>query len=419
MPNSTIKGSSKPILIIGALFFVFGFVTWLGSVLIPYLKIACQLNNLESYLVAFSFYISYLIMAIPSAWVLKFTGFKNGISLGLLLMALGTLIFVPAALVREYSVFLLGLFVQGAGLAILQTASNPYVTILGLRESAAKRISIMGISNGIAGIIAPIILGSIILDNTDEIQSRLLSMTSLQQTIELDALAHRVIIPYLIMAFILVVLSVFTYFSGLPEIDTDHENEEVAAANINKHSIFQFPHLLIGVFTLFLYVGVEVIAGDTIISYGSSQGIALSTAKYFTSATLSAMLLGYLIGIICIPNYFSQELALKVASILGIVFAVCAIFSQGYTSVLFIALLGLSNSLMWPSIWPLAIADLGRFTKIGSSLLIMAIGGGAVLPLAYGHLTDIINPQDAYWIVVPCYLMIWYFAVYGHKIRSV
>ena len=419
MPNRDIKGSSKPILIIGALFFVFGFVTWLGSVLIPYLKIACQLNNLESYLVAFSFYISYLIMAIPSAWVLKFTGFKNGISLGLLLMALGTLIFVPAALVREYSVFLLGLFVQGAGLAILQTASNPYVTILGPLESAAKRISVMGICNGIAGIIAPIILGSIILDNTDEIQSRLLSMNVAQQIIELDALAHRVIIPYLIMALILIILSVFTYFSGLPEIDTDHEDEEIAAANINKHSIFQFPHLLIGVFTLFLYVGVEVIAGDTIISYGSSQGIALSTAKYFTSATLSAMLLGYLIGIICIPKYFSQELALKVASILGIVFAVCAIFTQGYTSVLFIALLGLSNSLMWPSIWPLAIADLGRFTKIGSSLLIMAIGGGALLPLAYGHLADIINPQDAYWIVVPCYVMIWYFAVYGHKIRSV
>lgn len=196
MPNNAKTGTSRPILIIGALFFVFGFVTWLGSVLIPYLKIACQLNNLESYLVAFSFYISYLIMAIPSAWILKYTGFKRGISLGLLLMALGTLIFVPAALVREYGVFLLGLFVQGAGLAILQTASNPYVTILGPRESAAKRISVMGICNGIAGIIAPIILGSIILDNTDEIQSRLLSMNMVQQTIELDALAHRVIVPY-------------------------------------------------------------------------------------------------------------------------------------------------------------------------------------------------------------------------------
>ncbi len=410
--------AKRSIIIIGALFFVFGFITWLGSVLIPYLKIACELNNFESYLVAFSFYISYLVMAIPSAWVLKKTGFKKGISLGLIIMAAGALIFIPAAIMRTYSLFLLGLFVQGAGLAILQTASNPYITILGPRESAAKRISVMGICNGIAGIIAPIILGAIILENADEIQTKLGTMNFSQKMIELDALANRVIIPYLIIAIILAVLSVFIYHSSLPEIDTDHEDEKVAAANIHKTSIFQFPHLLIGVLTLFLYVGVEVIAGDTIINYGASQGIALSTAKFFTSCTLSAMLAGYLIGIVCIPKYLSQELALKASSILGIIFVITAIFTNGYISVLFIALLGLTNSLMWPAIWPLAIADLGRFTKIGSSLLIMAIGGGALLPLLYGYLADTVNPQDAYWIIVPSYMMIWYFAARGHKIRS-
>lgn len=410
--------SARPIIIIGVLFFVFGFVTWLGSVLIPYLKIACRLNNFESYLVAFSFYISYLVMAIPSAWVLKYTGFKKGISLGLSIMAAGALIFIPAAITRTYIIFLLGLFVQGAGLAILQTASNPYITILGPRESAARRISVMGICNGVAGIIAPTILGSIILENADGITNKLPSLSPLQQTIELDALASRVIIPYIIVAVILAALSVFIYYSSLPEIDTDHEDDALAAANSHKNSIFQFPHLLIGAFALFLYVGVEVIAGDTIINYGASQGIALSTAKFFTSCTLSAMLAGYLIGIVCIPKYFSQELALKVSTLLGILFTITAIFTNGYISVLFIALLGLTNSLMWPAIWPLAIADLGRFTKIGSSLLIMAIGGGALLPLLYGHLADIINPQEAYWIVVPCYIVIWYFATWGHKIRS-
>lgn len=417
MPNNTIKDSSRPIIIIGSLFFVFGFVTWLGSVLIPYLKIACELNNFESYLVAFSFYISYFFMAIPSARILKITGFKKGISLGLFVMALGTLTFIPAALAREYSIFLIGLFIQGTGLAILQTASNPYVTILGPRESAARRISVMGICNGVAGIIAPILLGSVILDNTDELQTQLLGMNPAQKLNELNMLAHRVIIPYLIMAIILIILSGLTHISGLPEIDTDQENQEVAKANSNKHSIFQFPHLLIGVITLFLYVGVEVIAVDTIINYGVSQGLALSTAKYFSSATLFAMLLGYLIGIISIPKYFSQELALKVSSVLGILFALCAIFTQSYVSILFISLLGFCNSLMWPSIWPLAIADLGRFTKIGSSLLVMAIGGGAVLPLAYGHFADTTSPREAYWIVVPCYVVIWYFAVYGNKIR--
>lgn len=418
MISNLSKILTKPITIIGILFFVFGFVTWLGSVLIPYLKIACELNNLESYLVAFSFYISYLIMAIPSAQVLKITGYKKGMSAGLALMAIGSIIFIPAALSRTYIIFLIGLFVQGTGLAILQTASNPYITILGPRESAARRISVMGICNGIAGIIAPVILGSIILDNADLIQDNLIHLTEEQKLLELQSLADRVILPYLIITFILIALSIFVYFSNLPEADTDHEDEELAAANINKTSILQFPHLLLGVLTLFLYVGVEVIAGDTIISYGASEGIPLTTAKYFTSATLSAMLAGYLIGIISIPKYIKQETALIVSAVLGILFALTAVFTSGLTSVIFIALLGLSNSLMWPSIWPLAIADLGRFTKIGSSLMIMAVGGGALLPLLYGHLADTFNHRDAYWMVVPCYLMILYYSVYGHKIRK-
>jgi glucose/galactose transporter len=318
---------------------------------------------------------------------------------------------------RTYLVFLLGLFVQGAGLAILQTASNPYITILGPRESAAKRISVMGICNGIAGIIAPIILGSVILENADSIKNKLLTMNQAQQVAQLNVLANRVIIPYILMAVVLAILSVFIYYSGLPEVDTDLEDEDIAAANVHKNSIFQFPHLLIGAFTLFLYVGVEVIAGDTIINYGSFQGIALSTAKFFTSCTLTAMLTGYFIGIVCIPKYFTQELALKVAAVCGVIFAAVAIFTSGYISVLFIALLGLANSLMWPAIWPLAIADLGRFTKIGSSLMIMAIGGGAIMPLLYGRLADKFNPQHAYWIVIPCYIVIWYYATFGHKIR--
>lgn len=411
------KTGLSPIAIIGALFFVFGFITWLNSVLIPYLKIACELNNFESYLVAFAFYIAYLVMAIPSGAVLKVTGFKKGMAAGLFVMAIGALIFIPAAISRTYMLFLLGLFVQGTGLALLQTASNPYITIIGPRESAAKRISIMGICNKVAGAIAPIVLGAITLKNADSLISRLQTMDAAQKALELDALASRVIVPYILIIIVLVILAFLTYKSGLPEIDTDTEDETVAAANTRKTSIFQFPHLLLGVVTLFFYVGAEVMAGDTIISYGSSQGIELSTAKFFTTFTLIAMIVGYIIGIICIPKYFSQENALKVSAMLGLVFSFVAIFSQGYTSVLFIALLGLANSLMWPAIWPLAIADLGRFTKIGSSFLIMAIAGGALLPLLYGRLADVFNPREAYWILVPCYLFIAYYAMWGHKIR--
>ena len=412
------KQGLNPIIIIGSLFFIFGFVTWLNSVLIPYLKIACELNNFESYLVAFAFYIAYLVMAIPSTWVLKRAGFKNGMSVGLAVMAAGALVFIPAALTRTYSLFLLGLFIQGTGLAVLQTASNPYITILGPIESAARRISIMGICNKVAGAIAPIVLGAITLKNADELSNRILNMSAAEKAAALDELAKRVILPYIFIVVILVILAILIYYSTLPEIDTDKEDAAVASSNTNKRSILQFPHLLLGVLTLFLYVGVEVMAGDTIISYGSSQGIELETAKFFTTCTLIAMLVGYIVGIIAIPKYLSQAMALKICAVLGVIFSIAAIFTDGYISVLFIALLGLANSLMWPAIWPLAIADLGRFTKIGSSLLIMGICGGALIPLLYGWLADIANPQQAYWIMVPCYLFIWYYAVSGHKIRN-
>ena len=409
------KAIVNPIVIIGALFFIFGFITWMNGVLIPYLKIACELNNFEAYFVAFAFYISYFVMAVPASKVLKVFGFKNGMAVGLLIIAVGALLFIPAAMNRTYIIFLGGLFVQGTGLAVLQTASNPYITILGPAESAAKRISIMGICNKIAGAIAPVFLGTITLKGIDQLTLRLKSMNSAQKAMELDALALRVIIPYIIIIVVLVLLALLIYFSGLPEIDTDHEDEAVAAQNSGKTSVTQFPHLILGVIALFLYVGVEVLAGDSIISYGASQHIALSTAKFFTSCTLISMIVGYIIGIICIPKYITQRNALVLSSILGLVLTVFAVSTSGYVSVLCIALLGLANSLMWPAIWPLALAGLGRFTKIGSSLLVMGIAGGAVIPLLYGRLVDVSSATTAYLILLPAYLFIAYFASIGYK----
>ncbi|HZJ37371.1 MAG TPA: sugar MFS transporter [Gillisia sp.] len=411
--------TNRSIIIIGALFFIFGFVTWLNSVLIPYLKIACELNNFQSYFVVTAFYISYLVMALPSAWILKVTGFKKGMSLGLLVMAVGALIFIPAAYTRTYQLFLLGLFVQGTGLAILQTAANPYITILGPIESAAKRISIMGICNKIAGALAPIALGAIALKNVDALVEELKTMNLAEKATALNVLSERVIVPYLIMMGVLILLAIFIYFSSLPEIDTDKEDETLAKTNINKKSIFQFPHLLLGALAMFLYVGVEVMAGDTVISYGASQGIPFTTAKFFATYTLTAMIVGYIIGIYAIPRFITQEKALKVSAILGIVLGLGAIFTDGFISVLFISLLGLANALVFPAIWPLAIDGLGRFTKVGASFLIMALSGGAIIPLLYGALTDSWNPQSAYWILIPCYLFILYYASYGYKIRKI
>jgi glucose/galactose transporter len=406
-----------PIIIIGALFFIFGFVTWLNATLIPYLRIACELSAFESFWVTFAFYISYFVMALPSSWVLKKTGFKNGMSVGLITMAFGALVFIPAAMTRTYGLFLTGLFIQGTGLAVLQTASNPYVTILGPIESAAKRISIMGVANKFAGILSPIILGAVVLVGIDELVVELESMDQAARAAELDILAAKVILPYVIMAIVLIILAALIRYSALPDVEGETTGEDNAVTS-EKTSITQYTYLWLGVISIFVYVGVEVIAVDTLISYGNFLGFGFSDAKFFASFTLTAMIIGYFFGIIAIPKFISQENALKWFAILGVLFSVIAIFTGGFTSILMIAALGFANSIMWPAIWPLAIDGLGKFIKTGSALLIMGIAGGAILPLLYGYLADIetIGAQQAYWVMVPCYLFILFFATKGHKI---
>ena len=411
-PNYTAQ-----IIIIGILFFIFGFVTWLNSTLIPYLQIACELETSEAVLVTFAFYISYAVMAFPSSWVLKKTGYKNGMMWGLICMAIGAAIFIPAAQARAYGLFLTGLFVTGTGLALLQTASNPYITILGPIESAAKRISIMGICNKGAGALAPLIMGAFLLKDSEALVNRLKTMDLAQKAAELDALAARVILPYIIIVIVLIGLAVFVYFSNLPEVKA--EGEEVAKdseVHNDGKTIFSFPYLWIGFVTLFLYVGVEVMAGDIIQIYGKAIGISLDIAKHFTTYTMIGMLIGYLIGIVTIPKYMSQTTALKGSAILGLIFTLLAIFTSGYTSVLFIALLGLANALVWPALWPLALHGLGRFTKTAAALLVVGIAGGAVIPKVWANLGERIGFQQAFWIMVPCYIFIFYFATYGYKV---
>lgn len=415
--NGQKNSYATSIIIIGALFFIFGFVTWLNGTLIPFLKIACELTNFEAYFVTFAFYISYFFLAIPSSWILHKTGFKNGMALGLFVMAVGSLVFIPAAGTRTFGLFLTGLFIQGAGLSLLQTASNPYIVILGPIESAAKRISIMGICNKTAGILSPLILGAIVLKNVDSIKETVASTTDMAlKTNLLDDLASRVIIPYIIMAVVLTGLAVWVRYSALQDIDTDEEDKHVNDATHGKTSVFQFPYFVLGIITLFLYAGCEVIAGDTVALYAMSTGIGTSKAIIFTSYTLFSMVVGYILGIALIPKTLSQSKALGISAVLGFLLAITAILIKGPISVYFISLLGFANAIMWPAIWPLALGGLGRFTKIASALLVMCIAGCAILPLVYGRLADVFTRQQAYWIVVPCYLWITYYAFWGHKI---
>ncbi len=392
-----------PLLIIGALFFIFGFVTWVNSVLIAFFKQAFSLTSFESTLVAFAFFISYTVMAIPSSAVLKRTGFKNGMSLGLLTMAVGTLIFVPAARAVSYPLFLVGLFIIGIGLTVLQTASNPYATILGPRESAAQRISFLGIANKLAGIISQFVFGGLLLSGAGEA----ISAASLE----------KVVTPYLILTGILIVLAGLIRYSNLPEVS--EEQDDAPADNYALHnSVWQFPNLVLGVLALFCYVGAEVITGDLIISYGKAIGFSNDEAKHFTTYTLVGLLAGYLLGIIAIPKYISQQMALRYGMILALILTVGALVTNGFASVLCIALMGFAISPVWPAVWPLALNRLGKFTKIGSALLIMGISGGALLPLLHGYLTDAISPKMAYALLLPLFGFILYYAVAGHKKTS-
>lgn len=435
MANNTLspnKNTLIPIIIIAGLFFIFGFVTWINGALIPFMKTINELTSAQSLLVASASYISFVVMALPASYILSKIGYKKGMSLGLFIIGFGALIFIPAAEARTYWMFLTGIFIQGTGMTLLQTASNPYITILGPIDSAAKRISIMGICNKIAGALGSLIFGAILLSGIDEIQQKLSVVSAAEKAQLLDTMADSVVTPYLIMAIVLFVLGVLILKAPLPDVEAE-PIEEAKEGETTKTSIFQFPHLWLGVITLFMYVGVEVIAGDTIIAYGISLGFPAADAKFFTTFTLMAMVATYILGVFLIPKFISQALALRVSAILGIIFSFCIVFTHGFVSILFVAALGIANALVWPAIWPLTLKGLGKFTKTASALLIMAISGGAVIPPLYGKLVDL-NKVDmmafgvseayananaateGYWILLPCYIIILYYAIAGHKL---
>jgi FHS family L-fucose permease-like MFS transporter len=415
-PLNNKRSYATSLFLVGCLYFIFGFVTWLNGSLIPFLQTACELTDFQAYLVTFAFYISYFVMALPSSYILNKTGFKKGMSLGLLTMAVGSIIFIPAAYQRNYSLFLTGLFMQGLGLAILQTAVNPYVTILGPEETAAKRISIMGIANKAAGISSPLILASVLLKGIDPLNEQLKTITdTAQRTQILDELAQRIVNPYIVMTIVLVILALLILASPLPNLKDEEANPE-ELKNTDKSSITAHPYIFLGALAIFLYVGVEVIAGDTIINYGKYFDIPMDNAKFFSSITLSCMVGGYFLGIALMPKYITQENALKVCAVLGILLTAGVLVTTGITSVILVACLGLAHSLMWPAIFPMSLKGLGKHTKQGAAFLIMGIAGGAILPLIYGQVADMSNRQMAYIVMIPCYLYILYFAVKGHLV---
>ncbi|WP_295554252.1 sugar MFS transporter [uncultured Stenotrophomonas sp.] len=405
------------IAIVGVLFFLIGFFTWLNGPLITFVKLAFELSEVGAFLVLMVFYLSYFFLALPASWILRRTGMKKGLSLSLLVMAGGAALFGEFATQRWYPGALGGLFVIGSGLALLQTAINPYISILGPIETAARRIALMGICNKIAGMLAPVLIGTVVLHGIGDLSATVAAADEATKAQLLNEFAAKIHAPYLAMAGLLVLLAVAVLFSPLPEIKSSEANATpVAAGAAERRSIFQFPHLWLGVLCLFVYVGVEVMAGDAIGTYGHGFDLPLDQTKMFTSLTLGAMLVGYVVGLLLIPKVVSQSRYLTISAVLGVLFCLGAWATHGYVSVAFVALLGFANAMMWPAIFPLAIRGLGRFTETGSALLVMGIAGGAIIPQLFAVLKQHIDFQLVFvLLMVPCYLYILFYSVIGHR----
>ncbi|GAB3352737.1 sugar MFS transporter [Lysobacter tyrosinilyticus] len=412
-----VRNTWVSIAIIGVLFFVMGWFTWINGPLIQFVRLAFDLSTFAAFLVTFVFYISYFCWALPASVILDRTGMKKGMAIALWVMAAGAIAFGQFCVQRWYPGALAGLFIIGAGLAILQTAANPYISILGPIESGAQRIAVMGICNKIAGMAAPFLLGTLVLHGMGDIAAKVAGADAGTKEQILDSFASGIHGPYLLMAGVLAVLGLGILFSPLPDVRGE---AEATKAQGGGGKLSDHPHVWLGAFAIFMYVGAEVMAGDAVGVYGREAGIPLDQTKFFTMYTLGAMLLGYVVGFILVPRFVTQQRYLAFSSVLGILLTLCAYVASGYASVVFIFALGFANAMMWPAIFPLSIHGLGRLIERGSALLIMGIAGGALVPQLFALLLDRAPGQFQLWffvLMLPCYLYILYFALYGHRVR--
>lgn len=425
-------------IILALLFFIFGLVSWVNTILVPYFQLTLQLTNFQSSFVTFAFYIAYLVMAIPSSFLLNKVGYKKGMMLGLWCMSIGALLFVPAAYWRTYQLFLLGLFLLGVGLAILQSAANPYVTIVGPIESAAKRMSIVGTGNKLAGVIANLVFAGVVIKESDKVLMREIEAgvyTGSSLDVILDNLIKGVMMPYLILAVALFIFGIIIRYSILPELDPSVVNKRTDEDEKSSKSILQYPALILGVVAMFFHIGTQMIALATSIQYAGSMGESLTgLAKNIPSYTMMLTFVGYFIGIIFIPKYISQRYALLIAASINLFLSALIITTSGTVTILgittdislwYLVLMGLPNALLYAGIWPLAINGLGKHTNLGSAFLVMALCGSAIMPMIYHSIVDSNIPslsvasamKNSYWILMPCFAYIVWYASFGYKIK--
>ena len=401
--SSTQKNFALPLAFIGIMFFAIGFALGINSVLIPVLQGSLGITSAESSLIIAATFVPFLIFGYPASMTIKAIGYKHTMALSFAMFAVAFGLYIPSASQESFPLFLVASFVSGTANAFLQASVNPYITILGPLDSAAKRISIMGICNKLAWPIPPLFLAFLIGKEVSDIT------------------VSDLFTPFYVIIAAFIILGIISLMAPLPEVKAAGEDDSEGGAEAcpyaaSKTSVWQFPHLLLGCLALFLYVGVETVSLGTLVDYANS--LHLENAAAYAWIAPIGIVIGYICGIIFIPKYINQATALKICSILAIAGSILVVLTPADISIYFIAFIALGCSLMWPALWPLAMADLGKFTKAGSSLLIMAMAGGAVIPTLFGYIKDIAGAQNAYWICLPCFLFILYYGMAGYKIRT-
>ena len=389
-----------PLAFVGMMFFSLGFALGINSFLIPVLQTSLSLSSGVAYLLLAATFLPFIIFGYPAAKTISVIGYKKTMALSFLIFAAAFVLFVFSAKQNSFPLFLLASFVSGAANAYLQASVNPYITILGPLESAAKRISMMGICNKLAWPVAPLFFAMVVA-NPDNVQ------------------IADLYVPFYIIIAVFLGLGVISLLAPLPEVTAAGEDESSAADcpyAAKKTSIWQFPHLVLGALTLFIYVGVETLSLSTAVDYAKS--LQLANPDLYAWIPSIGMVIGYICGLIFIPKYMSQDMAMRICAWIGVLGSLAIVLMPAEISIWAIFLMALGCSLMWPALWPLAMADLGKFTKAGAGLLTMAIAGGAVIPTVFGFLKDATTPQQAYWLALPCFLFILYYGVAGYKIRK-
>lgn len=404
-----------PFILVTTLFFLWGIANNLNGILIPQLRKALLLSNMQSTFVDTAIYFAYFITALPAGWLLKHYGYKKGIITGLLIFSAGCFLFIPAALTRTYGLFLTGLFIIGCGLTMLETAANPYAAQLGDEETATSRLNLAQSFNGLAVFIAPLIGTFFILSGTSFSNEELTAMTETSRNTYLDQEAGSVILPYAFLGGFLLIIAIIFLLYKFPEFNQDKQEEKGTIQQALQHK-----HTKWAILAQFFYVGAQVCVTSFFIRAAMSGGGAdeITAGKYLSAYGLLFML-GRFLGSV-LMRFIDPAKLLTIYSLISIIMCTIAIYTDGQYVVLALGGLGFFMSIMFPTIFSLGIKGLKEETKAAASLIVMSIIGGAIFPVAMGYMIDQSNDNIQIGYIVPliCFIVVFLFGWKGHKIKS-